>query len=142
MHLWIVGVLSLFWNCFGAYDYTMTRTHNLAYLKSSMPGVDPNAALAWIDGMPMYAQIGWGLGVWFALLGSLLLLVRSRFAVWAFGISLIGALLSIGYQLVLAPPMPGASQSPAMKAIPALIIVIAVALFYYARAIEKRFLLR
>jgi hypothetical protein len=142
MHLWVVGILSLLWNCFGAYDYTMTRMHNLAYLKSSMPGVDPNAALAWIEGMPMYAQVGWGLGFWFALLGSVLLLVRSRFAVWSFGISLIGALLSIGYQLVLAPPMPGASDSAMMKAIPALIIIIAIALFYYARATEKKGLLR
>ena len=142
MHLWIVGLLSLLWNCFGAYDYLMTRTHNLAYLKSSMPGVDPNAALAWIEGMPMYAQVGWGLGVWFALLGSVLLLVRSRWAVWSFGISLIGALLSIGYQLVLAPPMPGASDSPAMKIMPAVIIVVAVALFYYARAMEKKGVLR
>ena len=142
MHLWIVGVLSLLWNCFGAYDYTMTRTHNMDYLKSSMPGVDPNVALAWIEGMPMYAQVGWGLGVWFALLGSVLLLARSRWAVWSFGISLIGAVLSIGYQLALAPPMPGASGGAMMKAIPAVIIVVAVLLFYYARAMEKRGALR
>jgi hypothetical protein len=142
MHLWIVGILSLLWNSFGAYDYTMTRTHNLAYLKSSMPGVDPNAALAWIDGMPIYAQIGWGLGVWFALVGSVLLLIRSRLAVWSFGISLIGALLSIGYQLVLAPPMPGASDSPMMKAMPVVIIIVAIALFYYARVMEKKGVLR
>ena len=104
--------------------------------------VDPNVALAWIEGMPMYAQVGWGLGVWFALLGSVLLLARSRWAVWSFGISLIGAVLSIGYQLALAPPMPGASGGAMMKAIPAVIIVVAVLLFYYARAMEKRGALR
>jgi hypothetical protein len=138
MHLWIVGVLSLLWNCFGAYDYLMTRTHNMEYLKASMPGVDPNAALAWVEGMPMYAQIGWGLGVWFALLGSMLLLIRNRWAVWSFGISLVGAVLSLGYQLMLAPPMPGAADSPMMKIMPVVIIVIAAALFAYARAMEKR----
>lgn len=138
IHLWIVGVLSLLWNCFGAYDYTMTRTHNLEYLKASMPGVDPNVALAWIEGMPMYAQIGWGLGVWFALLGSVLLLFRSRWAVWSFGISLLGAVLSLGYQLVLAPPMPGAADNPMMKVMPLVIIIVAIGLFYYARAMEKK----
>jgi hypothetical protein len=142
MHLWIVGVLSLLWNCFGAYDYTMTRTRNMAYLKSAMPGVDPNAALAWIEGMPIYAQVGWGLGVWFALLGSVLLLIRSRWAVWAFGLSLLGAVLSIGYQLLLAPPIPGATESPMMKVMPALILIVAVALFYYARAMGRKGALR
>ena len=141
-HLWIVGILSLLWNCFGAYDYVMTRTHNMEYLKTAMPGVDPNAALNWVEGMPMYAQVGWGLGVWLALLGSILLLIRSRWAVWSFGISLVGAILSLGYQMLLAPPIPGATMSPMMKLIPAIVLVIAIALFLYARAMEKRGVLR
>ena len=141
-HLWIVGILSLLWNCFGAYDYTMTRTQGAKYIATTMPGVDANAAMAWIDAMPMYAQIGWGLGVWFALLGSIFLLIRSRWAVWSFGFSLIGAVISLGYQLVLAPPMPGAEDSPMMKAMPAVILVVALALFLYARAMEKKGVLR
>ena len=141
-HLWIVGILSLLWNCFGAYDYTMTKTRGAQYIESTMPGVDGNAALAWINGMPMYAQIGWAMGVWLALLGSILLLIRSRWAVWSFGLSLVGAILSLGYQLTLAPPMPGAENSPMMKVMPAVILVIAVALFLYARAQEKKAVLR
>ena len=141
-HLWIVGILSLLWNCFGAYDYTMTKTKGAEYIATTTPGVDANAALAWINGMPMYAQVGWAVGVWLALLGSILLLIRSRWAVWSFGLSLLGAILSIGYQLVLAPPMPGATESPMMKAMPAVILVIALALFLYARAMEKKGVLR
>ena len=141
-HLWIVGFLSLLWNCFGAYDYTMTKTRGADYIASTMPGVDANAALAWIEGMPLYSQVGWALGVWLGLLGSVLLLIRSRWAVWSFGLSLIGAVLSLGYQLVLAPPMPGGEESPMMKAMPAVILVIALALFLYARAMEKKGVLR
>ena len=141
-HLWIVGILSLFWNCFGAYDYLMTRTQGAKYIATTMPGVDANSAMAWIDAMPLYAQVGWGLGVWLALLGSLLLLIRSRWAVWSFGISLVGALLSLGYQLMLAPPMPGASESAMMKVMPIVIIAIALALFLYARAMERKGVLR
>jgi len=142
VHLWVVGILSLLWNCFGAYDYLMTRTHNMEYLKTAMPGVDPEAGLAWVESMPMYAQFGWGLGVWFALLGSILMLIRSRWTVWSFGLSLLGALLSLGYQLLLAPPMPGATESPVMKIMPLFIIAVAVGLFLYARAMEKRGVLR
>jgi hypothetical protein len=141
-HLWIVGILSLVWNGFGAYDYTMTRMRNTDYIAGAMPGVDPAAALAWIDSMPMYAQVGWALGVWLGLLGSVLLLMRSRWAVWSFGVSLVGAVLSVGYQLLLAPPMPGAADSPLMKAVPAFVLVIAAALFWYARGQEKKGVLR
>ena len=141
-HLWIVGILSLLWNCFGAYDYTMTKTQGAKYIATTMPGVDANAALAWINGMPMYAQAGWALGVWLGLFGSILLLIRSRWAVWSFGLSLLGAVASLGYQMMLAPPMPGATESPMMKVMPAVILVIAVALFLYARAQEKKGVLR
>jgi hypothetical protein len=141
-HLWIVAVLATLWNAFGCYDYTMTRMRDTAYIAKSMPGVDPNVALAWVDSMPMYAQIGWGLGVWFGLLGSLLLFLRSRWAVWSFVVSLVGAILSLGYQIALAPPMPGTAGSGAMKLIPVIIILIAIFLAYYAVTMQKKGVLR
>jgi hypothetical protein len=137
IHVWIVGVLSLLWGCFGGYDYTMTRMRNTDDIASSMPGVDPHVTLAWVDSMPLYAQVGWGLGVWMGILGAVLLLVRSRWAVWAYGLSLVGAVLSLGYQLVLAPPLPGASTAVS-KTLPIIIILVALALFLYARAMEKK----
>jgi len=141
MHLWIVGGLATLWNAFGSYDYTMTRMRNTDYLASAMPKVDPNATLAWIDGFPLYAQFGWGLGVWGGLIGSVLLLMRSRWAVWALGLSLVGAVLSLGYQIVAAPPLVGA-EDPMFKIMPYVIILVAVALFLYARAMEKKGVLR
>jgi hypothetical protein len=140
-HLWIVGILSLLWNCFGAYDYTMTRMRNTDYIASAMPGVDPNAALAWVDSMPIYAQIGWALGVWLGLLGAVLLLLRSRWAVWSYGISLVGAVLSLGYQIALAPPLEGATGT-LYTVMPYVIILIAAFFFWYARKMEKNGVLR
>ena len=103
VHLWIVGILSLLWNAFGAYDYVMTRMRNTDYLAGMMPEVDPNATLAWVDSFPIWAQFGWGLGVWGGLVGAVLLLMRHRWAVWAFALSLFGAILGLGYQIVAAP---------------------------------------
>ena len=140
-HLWIVGALALLWNCFGAYDYVMTRMHNMAYLAKSMPGVDPNAGLAWMEGMPMYAQIGWGLGVWGGLAGAILLLMRSRYALWAFAASMLGLILSIGYQLVAAPPL-AVADGTMYKVMPYVIILIGAALLFYAQAMVKRDILR
>jgi hypothetical protein len=133
VHLWIVGILSLLWSGFGCYDYAMTRMRDTDYLASMMPTVDPNAALAWIDAFPIWAQFGWGLGVWMGLLGSALLLMRSRWAVHAFALSLIGAVLGLGYQIAMAPPLAGA-VGPMYTIMPWVIIGIALFLFLYARA--------
>lgn len=140
-HLWVVGALATLWNAFGCYDYTMTRMRNADYVASAMPGVDPNAALAWVDAMPMYAQIGWALGVWLGLLGAVLLLLRSRWAVWSFAVSLVGAVLSLGYQIALAPPLEGAT-GPMVTVMPYVIILIAGFLAWYAWTMEKKGVLR
>src|SRR6476469_535735 len=91
IHLWVIGALSFLWNCFGCYDYLMTRMRNTDYIAAAMPGVDPNAVLAWVDAFPLYAQVGWGLVVWMGLAGSILLVMRHRWAVGAYCVSLLGA---------------------------------------------------
>ena len=132
-HLWVVGILALLWNAFGAYDYSMTRMRNTEYLQSMMPGVDPNAVLGWIDAMPLYAQVGWGLGVWGGLLGAVLLLMRSKWAVHAYIASAIGMVLSLGHQIFLAPPMPGAEAIGVMNDVmPWIIIVLGLLQLWYA----------
>lgn len=141
MHLWIVGGLATLWNCFGAYDYLMTRMRNTDYLAGAMPGTDPNAILAWIDSFPIWAQFGWGLGVWMGLLGSLLLLARKRYAIHAFALSLIGMVLSFGYQIMGSTPPAGADEGW-MKAVPFVIMAVGVALLLYARAMQAKGVLR
>jgi hypothetical protein len=140
-HVWIVGVVATLWSCFGCYDYLMTRMRNTDYIASSMPGVDPNAFLSWIDGFPMYAQIGWGLGVWMGLLGSILLLLRNKWAVWSYGLSLLGAVISLGYQIALAPPLAG-MEGTFNTVMPYVIIGVCLALFLYARAMAAKGVLR
>jgi len=137
-HLWIVGVLSLLWNSIGGVDYTMTRLRNADYL--SQVG-DPEAILAYIDAMPLYAQVGWGLGVWGALIGSVLLLMRSRYAVHAFGVSLAGAVVSLGGQY-LGPPMPASMEVGMAKYMPIVIIALAAAQLWYAMRQAKAGVLR
>ena len=131
VNLRIVGILSLLWSGFGCYDYMMTRMRNGEWITSMMPGTDPNAVFAWVDSFPIWAQFGWGLGVWMGLVGSLLLLIRSRHAVWTFALSLLGAVLGLGYQM--SDPMPGVTGFMA-TGMPLVIIAIALGLFLYSRA--------
>ncbi len=131
MHLWVVGILSLIWNGFGGYDYWMTRSRNTDYLASMMPGSDPNEVLAYIDSFPIWAQAGWGFGVWGGVLGSLLLLGGSRWAVHAFALSLLGAIVGLGYQM-LGPPAPAVMSEGAGAIMPWVIIGVAALLLYYS----------
>ena len=138
---WIASVAALMWNAFGAFDYLMTRTRNVDYL-SQMPGLTAQDILTYIDGLPIYAQFGWGLGVWGGLLGSLLLVTRSRFAVHAFAASLIGAAVSFGHQYLGGAQMPPAMEQGAHKYMPLFIILVAIGLLLFARAMLKRGVLR
>ena len=140
-HLWLVGAIATLWNGFGAYDYLMTRMRDTDYLAGMMPGIDPNAVLAWIDAFPAWAQFGWGLGVWAGLIGGVLLLARSRHAVWVLALSLLGAVLGLGYQLLMAPPLPGA-EGVMFELMPVAIILVALAFLLYARAMQRRGVLR
>lgn len=133
-HLWAVGAVSLLWNAFGAYDYTMSKLSPDAYFHQA--GLS-DATIAYMKAFPAWLTSFWALGVWGSLLGSVLLLVRSRQAVAAFALSLLGLVVSQGYQaLALHPP-----QSPPLGL--TLTIWIALILFLlYSRAMAKRGVLR
>ncbi|WP_309601913.1 hypothetical protein [Sphingomonas sp.] len=141
IHLWIVGGLATLWNAFGCFDYFMTRTKGAAYIESMMPTIDGAAMMAYINNFPIWAAIGWGLGVWAGLVGSILLLVRHRWAAAVLGLSLIGAVVGIGYQL--ANPVGIIEISQGVNGMmPYIIVVVALALFLYARAMQRKGVLR
>lgn len=130
-HLWVVGGLSLVWNAFGCFDYFMTRTKGAEWIRTAMSDVDADGYMAYINNFPIWASIGWGLGVWGALAGSVLLLMRHRWAVPAFIISLIGAILGMGYQVINPTDVTG--MDPTMNAVmPWIIIGVAALLAWYA----------
>ena len=141
IHLWIVGGLATLWNGFGCFDYFMTRTRGAAYIESMMHTVEGEAIMAYINGFPIWAAAGWGLGVWGGLAGAILLLMRHRWAVPVLLASLVGAIVGIGYQL--ANPSRIVELSMGVNAVmPYVIIAIAISLFVYARAMRIKGVLR
>jgi hypothetical protein len=126
---WIVAVVSLLWNSFGGYDYTMTKLRNMEYLAGMAGGADKaTEMLAAIEAMPVWAHVLWALGVWGAVLGSILLLVRSRHAVTAFLVSMVTAVLSFAYQFTT--PM-GAEMASGAGLIMTVVILGAVVFFWW-----------
>jgi hypothetical protein len=135
-HLWIVGILATLWNAFGCYDYYMTQTANQTYLAKF-----PADMIAYMNGLPAWLTAAWAVGVWGGLAGSVLLLVRSRYSVWAFALSLIGAVVGLGYQMFMTA-MPASMKAGMMGIMPWVIIVIAAFLHWYSWSAEKKGLLR
>jgi len=135
IHLWIVGVLSLLWNAVGCFDYLATKLRLDFYMSQFS-----DAQLQYFYGFPAWFSAFWALGVWGAGLGSLALLMRRSWAVGAFGISLLGLIVTSTYSLFLSEGLEIMGSGGA--AFSAVIFIIAVLLLVYARRMSASGVLR
>jgi len=123
---WIVAVLSLLWNAMGAFDYSATKLRLDFYMSQFSP-----AQLDYFYNFPAWATVGWALGVWGALAGSIGLLLRKAWASLAFAVSLLGLATSSLYNIVLSGGME--IMGAGAMAFTAIIWIVAILLFWYAR---------
>jgi len=130
-HFWVVAILGLLWNSVGAFDYTATHLRLESYMSAFTP-----EQLAYFYGFPAWAVAAWALGVWGAFFGSIALLLRKSWAVALFGVSIAGMVLTTLYNFVLTDG--AALMGTGAVAVSAVIWAIALALFFYARAMAKR----
>jgi hypothetical protein len=130
-HLWAVGIVSLLWNSFGCFDYTMSKLDPVNYMRSAGMTDD---AIAYMQAMPSWLTVFWALGVWGSLAGSVLLLLRSRHAVTAFTVSLLGLAVSQAYQFIV--PGPANMHSTGMLFMTALIWAALLFFLWYANRMK------
>lgn len=136
-HTWVVGIIGTFWNGFGATDYTMTQLRHREWLTGQgMTESQAEAMLAYMDTYPVWADALWALGVWGGLAGSLLLLIRRRWAVPALLVSLLGAVVS--FIATANRPMPPELAEMNQGAIMYVVIAIAVFLLWYAVSMRRK----
>lgn len=128
-HLWAVGILSLFWNAMGAFDYLMVQARVQSYLDNYTP-----EQLAYFTSYPAWAVATWATGVWFSVLGSVFLLARSRFASTAFLIALLGLIATSVYSFGLSEVSMIDFAGPTAALFSAAIFVMIVVFWAYARA--------
>ena len=122
-HLWVIGVLTLLFNAMGILSYMTTQLGMLAEL-----GMTPDQ-IAFMESYPAWVSAFWALGVWGAFAGSVLLLMRSRWAVAAMVAALVGLIgTTIGNYAVL--DVPAAMQAPALDVA---IWVVTLGLLFYCR---------
>lgn len=130
-HFWIVAILAILWNSVGAFDYSATQFRVESYMAKFTP-----EQLEYFYGFPAWADAAWALGVWGSFLGSLALLLRKSWAVWLFGISILGLAGTTVYNYVLTDGQ--AAMGEGAMVFTAVIWVIVLFLFSYAKAMDKR----
>jgi hypothetical protein len=123
-HVWVVGIATLLFNAMGIISYMTTKLGMLAEM-----GMTPEQ-IAFMDSYPAWASALWALGVWGAFAGSVLLLLRSRFAVPAMLVALLGLIGTTTYHYAMIA-VPLDMESPALDAA---IWVVTVFLLVYARS--------
>ena len=94
VHLWIVGILALLWNMMGAFDYLATQLQLDFYMSNFS-----EEQLTYFYSFPAWAISGWAIAVWSALAGSIGLLLRKKWSLYAFVVSLVGMIVSSIYTL-------------------------------------------
>ncbi len=133
---WAVAVASLLWNSGGPFDWVMTKTHDAAYLAAMTP-----EQKAWLAAYPPSMEVAWAVGVWGAVLGSVLLLLRSRLAVAVLAASLAGLVVGTVYQYAISA-MPASLKTPGAIGFTAALWVVASALPWFAARMRARGVLR
>lgn len=136
-HVWAVGGVGLLWNGFGGFDYVMSQMRGVAYLREmgmTQPQIDHFLA------MPAWMEAVWAVGVWGAVLGAVLLLARSRWALPVFGASLAAFVVSLIYAYLLTN---GAEiMGPQTAFMNGVILVSLIGFLAYSRWATKRGWLR
>jgi len=131
VHLWIVGVLALLWSAMGAFDYLATQMELDSYMSQFT-----EEQLAYFYGFPSWAVACWAFGVWGSVLGSVGLLLRRKWSVWAFGVSTAGMVVTSIYNFGMSN---GAEVMGSEGLIFSVVIwVISILLLVYAWSQAKR----
>ena len=124
-HVWIVGTLALLWNAVGAFDYLATQMRLEFYMSNFTA-----EQLDYFYSFPAWADAAWALGVWGAFAGAIGLLMRRRWAVWAFALSIVGLVGTTLYSFVLTD---GTEIMGTAAAIFSLVVwIIAILLLWYS----------
>ncbi len=133
-HFWVVAIIAVLWNGFGGYDYTMSHLQGETYYRQM--GMS-EVVIAFMDTYPSWMHAVWAIGVWGSVLGSILLVLRMRWAFHAFVLSLLGAIGNVLYTAMT----PGASEAMGLT-MPLVIVAACLFFIWYAWTMTKRGVLR
>jgi len=132
-HLWLVGVLTLLFNALGIISYLTTKLGWLAEMGMTLNQI------AFMETYPAWATTVWAMGVWGAFAGSVLVLLRSKWAAAAMVVALVG-LIGVTAAESFLLGVPADMRTP--LGLKAAIWSVTLFLLIYSRAMTKAGVLR
>jgi hypothetical protein len=136
-HLWLVGVIAVLFNAIGAFDYLMNMAQGASYM--ARMGMTP-AQIAHYQAMPIWMTAVCTIGVWGAMLGSVLILLRNKLAAPVFAVSLAAFLVNLIYTYVLTDG--GGIMGRPMAITSVVITALLLFFIWYSSLMTKRSVLR
>ncbi|WP_162314440.1 hypothetical protein [Pseudoxanthomonas yeongjuensis] len=123
---WVIAFVALVWNLIGLAMFVV-QVRLTPAMVAAMPAAQQQVHAA----TPPWVDIAFGVAVVFGVLGSLALLLRKRLAPPLFMVSLLAIVVQVAGIFVATPAWQ--AYGPAGLAMPAMLVVIAVYLYGYAR---------
>jgi hypothetical protein len=131
-HLWVVGILALLWNGAGAYTIMIAQAGRL-------PDVDATEA-AYYAAQPLWLVVSTDIALFSGIAAAIALLLRSRMAVWLFGLSLVVIIVNDIYDVAAGTSLILVASNWLILTL--VIVVIAILEYIYAWAMRRRMVLR
>jgi len=132
---WAVAIAALLFELLGCFFYFVEARMSAADI-AALP-LDQAAMLA---ARPGWYYAAFGIAVWVGLAGAVLLLLRRRWSVWALLISLVAAIIQFS-SVFIVPEMRAMTPSDALF-VPIVVIIIAYAVWQFAKLSQRRRWLR
>ncbi len=132
---WIIAVLALIWNIMGVFQYLSSTL-----MKDEMRELMTEDQLALMDSLPAWYTAAFAIAVFSGLLGCLLLLMRRKWAVPVFLVSLLAVLVQMGYWLFATDAMEVYGTQAVIM--PLIVIIVAIFLYFYSKGASQKNWLR
>lgn len=127
---WIMGVIALLWNLAGVANFAFQ-----VFFTDSMVASMSEEQKELIMSNPMWMKFVFGIATILGLVGAIGLLMRKKWAIPAFLVSLIAIVIQMGYSCFGTDALAVMEQSPIF---PTMLVLFSAVLWWYSKRSDSR----
>lgn len=128
---WIISVIALLWNLMGSFQYLSSTL-----MKEDIQALMTDDQIALMDSLPSWYTGVFATAVFAGVLGSIFLLIRKKWAINTFLISLVAILIQMGYWLLATDAMVVYGTEAIFM--PLVVIIIGAFLYWYSKSVHQK----
>lgn len=128
---WIISIVALMWNVLGILTFASD-----AFMSPEALAALPEAERALYEAVPGWINVVYGIAVLSGTIGSIGLLMKRRWAVPVFLVSLVAIILQMGYGFIFFKNVE--VYGAVAIIMPLIIVIIGIYLYYFARQCQQK----